>query len=413
MTEFQKSYIIENASKPLFDGFLEQYSTSFKNWHSDATVSSADAFFYLWKARYSSASLKNLRATKKTKDVATAIFKRFNPEQATLTRVNDQDYFLRDRKPVSYDENSSKNSNVQQRAFTLTRPALEPCFIENVNVSVICHEFKRNAMIKESEEVVLELGEALALWNIFVIKPAVMDKNCALLSNNSIDIIAVKTVSADVNHSMLINNVVERALQSKDIARLYIIKELHANPSSALANVLFLLLSRYYVGIAWDKMDEDMFAQTALHPFLDVIFPVGHELIRHGQFSYLYGSKEHKPDVRYSFNDFDVLVLEVKTPRSNLGDTEKLAWQLKHMLQRITNAGLSDAAVFGIVIQGFNGYVYKMIQPSAELSLLIHIDCFQLPSSIQSFAVCLETIAALSSLQSKVMEQISLLQEIA
>lgn len=105
------------------------------------------------------------------------------------------------------------------------------------------------------------------------------------------------------------------------------------------------------------------------------------------------------------------------------------------MLQRITNAGLSDAAVFGIVIQGnskratrnsthwlitlllyfigFNGYVYKMIQPSAELSLLIHIDCFQLPSSIQSFAVCLETIAALSSLQSKVMEQISLLQEIA
>lgn len=64
-------------------------------------------------------------------------------------------------------------------------------------------------MIKESEEVVLELGEALALWNIFVIKPAVMDKNCALLSNNSIDIIAAKTVSADVNHSMLINNVVE------------------------------------------------------------------------------------------------------------------------------------------------------------------------------------------------------------
>lgn len=56
MTELH-SYI-ENASKPSFEGFLEQYFTNFENWHSDATVSSADAFFYLWKARYSSASVK-------------------------------------------------------------------------------------------------------------------------------------------------------------------------------------------------------------------------------------------------------------------------------------------------------------------------------------------------------------------
>ncbi|KAL7329508.1 hypothetical protein PS15p_207596 [Mucor circinelloides] len=86
----------------------------------------------------------------------------------------------------------------------------------------------------------------------------------------------------DANHSSFITNITQRALQSKDIARLYVVKELYANLSSVLANVLFLLLSSCYAGIAWGKMDEDMFSQTFLHPFLDVIFPVRRQLMKHG-----------------------------------------------------------------------------------------------------------------------------------
>ncbi|KAL7314112.1 hypothetical protein PS15m_007764 [Mucor circinelloides] len=89
-------------------------------------------------------------------------------------------------------------------------------------------------------------------------------------------------------------------------------------------------------------MDEDMFTYTALHPFLDIVFPVGHDLIKHdGQLSYRTDSKQYKSEVRYSVNSFDLLALEVKIPGPKLDDTEKLTMQLlKHMLhQRVISAG--------------------------------------------------------------------------
>ncbi|KAL7329507.1 hypothetical protein PS15p_207595 [Mucor circinelloides] len=131
----------------------------------------------------------------------------YNPEQATLTRVNNQRYFLRDRKPVNYESYLSSNSNAQKRALTHTRPAPTPCYIENVDISVICRQFQTKAMIKQNEEVQLELGEALALCNIYMIKP-VMDENCAL-SNEALNIIPKPTVAVDAGQGRLIDNVVQ------------------------------------------------------------------------------------------------------------------------------------------------------------------------------------------------------------
>lgn len=62
-------------------------------------------------------------------------------------------------------------------------------------------------MIKQNEEAELELGEALALCNIYMIKP-VMDENCAL-SNSSLNIIPKKTVAVEVGQSRFIDNVVQ------------------------------------------------------------------------------------------------------------------------------------------------------------------------------------------------------------
>lgn len=69
------------------------------------------------------------------------------------------------------------------------------------------------------------------------------------------------------------------------------------------------------------------------------------------------GSKKYKPDdVKYSVNGFDILAWEIKTPSSKKLDVtlNKLAMQLKHMLQRLINAGLNDIAVFGVIIKGNN-----------------------------------------------------------
>lgn len=97
------------------------------------------------------------------------------------------------------------------------------------------------------------------------------------------------------------------------------------------------------------------------------------------------------------------------------------------MLQRNANAGMGDATVFGVVLHGnskrairnsthwlitlplyfigFNGYVYKMIQPSAELNLLIQVGTFKLPNSMKEVAVCPQTIASFLDLKFHVLEQ--------
>lgn len=62
-------------------------------------------------------------------------------------------------------------------------------------------------MHKENEEVDLELGEALALNDVYLIKP-VMDKNC-VLSNEALNIIPKPTVAVDAGQSRLIDNVVQ------------------------------------------------------------------------------------------------------------------------------------------------------------------------------------------------------------
>lgn len=63
-------------------------------------------------------------------------------------------------------------------------------------------------MIKENEEVELELGEALSLKDIYLIKPVVMDENCAS-SNSFLNIIPKKTVAVEVGQSRFIDNVVQ------------------------------------------------------------------------------------------------------------------------------------------------------------------------------------------------------------
>ncbi|CAO0792326.1 unnamed protein product [Mucor circinelloides] len=67
-------------------------------------------------------------------------------------------------------------------------------------------------MIKENEEVELELREALSLKDIHLIKPVVMDENCAS-SNSSLNIIPKKTVAVEVGQSRFIIDNVVQALQ--------------------------------------------------------------------------------------------------------------------------------------------------------------------------------------------------------
>lgn len=125
----------------------------------------------------------------------------------------------------------------------------------------------------------------------------------------------------------------------------------------------------------------------------------------------------------------------MRTPRSNLDDTEDLAMQLEHMLQRIISAGLGDATVFGVVVVkgnsrktiihssyssimmllcclGFVGHVYKMIMPAVNIYLRLEIDFFQLPNSISQFSTCVETVAVLQNLHKKIRDQSRLLREI-
>ncbi|EPB86568.1 hypothetical protein HMPREF1544_06642 [Mucor circinelloides 1006PhL] len=382
-------YISSNVKQASFTRFLEKYKNQFKVfWHEGQTIS-VKKFANLWKTRYNSASGKNYQLTSPVRQLTNEIYTSLNPEQVNHRESNTGRYFLRNIHAVSYvdDDTSRLRSHRNQIVESRKSPAQPYCFIENINISVICREFQTKAMIKENEEVELELGEALSLKDIYLIKPVVMDENCAS-SNSFLNIIPKKTVAVEVGQSRFIDNVVQRAfLHSSRIARLDVIQELHSNPNKVCANVLLLPLFKYHA--------------------------VGQDMIKHGQFFYLSGSKKYKPDIRYSSNEFDSLVWEVRTPRSNLDDTEDLAMQLEHMLQRIISAGLGDATVFGVVVvKGFVGHVYKMIMPAVNIYLRLEIDFFQLPNSISQFSTCVETVAVLQNLHKKIRDQSRLLREI-
>ncbi|EPB84917.1 hypothetical protein HMPREF1544_08352 [Mucor circinelloides 1006PhL] len=153
--------------------------------------------------------------------------------------------------------------------------------------------------------------------------------------------------------------------------------------------------------------EEDMFTKSAVNPFLDAVFESGTALATPGHCSSLPGSSNNfkPPGICYSACNFDLLIWEIKIPKSKINDTCKLAGELKIMLQRLVQVGFQDPVVFGVVVQGLDCQVYKLAMPAPAVFLLQNIDGFSLPESLNDLKLCKKILSALEHLESEVMKK--------
>jgi hypothetical protein len=87
-------------------------------------------------------------------------------------------------------------------------------------------------------------------------------------------------------------------------------------------------------------------------------------------------------------NQYDLFVMEVKPPRSTLGEDDftKLAKEMMVMLNKLVALRMRDPTVYGIWIDGFTVTTLSMDLKSDGLYRLVELDTFELMKTVDDLA---------------------------
>ncbi|CAO0800681.1 unnamed protein product [Mucor circinelloides] len=318
-------------------------------------------------------------------------------------------YLLRNKRPVSYYAEEIVVQDSIHRQCRIPEPPQPHFFSYGINVSIARHRFKREVIQSlQGVDVELSVMERLALDKIFLLRGS-NSSELAVLKNTEVNLIQDHKNELSEQEDNFLNDVISQLeTVDKNTVKRYVNGHHLSLNESVAGDVVLSLLKGYLEGINWNRMDEDMFTKSAVDPFFDAAFESGTALATPGHCSSLPGSSNNfkPPGICYSACNFDLLIWEIKIPKSKINDTCKLAGELKIMLQRLVQVGFQDPVVFRVVVQGFDCQVYKLVMPAPAVFLLQNIDGFSLPESLNDLKLCKKILPALKHLESEAMKQV-------
>ncbi|KAI9243517.1 hypothetical protein BY458DRAFT_561199 [Sporodiniella umbellata] len=370
------SEYIARSKSPCLRGFLLQHKDSFEKWHEDPLQ--ADKFLEVWSNRFCEIfrviKAREIKGPKKSnsdiKEICTELCDRFRLDKERNKLKRHMEHEIIQTQTVM---TTRLNKRLRQEAEE-----------DAINKD----ENSQSSQLSQSTESSQESQSSQTLY---------VSESDSSHDNN------------DLLEPVVSNGT---AIEAKNLA----IRQLTNVELEVYATALFNLTTNHDNSFDLGTVDESLFIDLALNPFIKAVLPIGHKLQRSGHFTPLEGDSDLRPDMKfYSAIDgvrFDCLLLEVKCPRSTCkDDLYKLSVEMQLILNRFIENGANSPAVYGVLVYGFSCSIYKMNLVAPKAYTMVKIRTCFLPRCSEDFHVVVNTLSSFLQLRDLVCEQIQLIAE--
>lgn len=337
---------------------------------------------------------------------------------------------------INKDENSQSSQPSQESQSSQTpyvsesdssqdnNDLLEPMWIiDGNNMSRLLIEFRSQCYRKSLFEETLSVTEKMALNHVYLLNQSNdCFAYCSDLNSMKSKLIEYFEINkfyrkASDENTKFVNDVAYSkangtAMEANNLA----IGQLTNVELEVYATALFNLTRNYDNSFDLGTVDESLFIDLALNPFIKAVLPISHKLQRSGHFTPLEGDSDLRPDMKfYSAIDgvrFDCLLLEVKCARSTCkDDLYKLSVEMQLILNRFIEHGANSPTVYGVLVYGFRCSIYKMNLVAPKVYTMVKIRTCFLPRCSEDFHIVINTLSSFLQLRDLVCEQIQLIAE--